>query len=72
MKTAKPSKADYECAKRVLRYLKPKADQLAAHTDQERPREWADGIWSVLRLLAENKDPEKTLSDYRAEYDAGH
>lgn len=66
----KPTKDDYATAKRVLQYLRPKAVALADYTEQERPSEWLDGIGSVLTLL-EDKDPEKVLANYRAEYDAG-
>lgn len=65
-----PTKRDYETVIRVLRYLRPKAAKLAEHTDQERPSEWSNGIGAVLGLVR-TKDPEKVLSDYHAEYEAG-
>jgi hypothetical protein len=67
----KPTKQDYEAAKRVLRFLMPHASKLAEYCDQETPTEWARGLETTLELLR-NGDPLKELAEYREEYDAGH
>ncbi len=65
-----PTKDQRKAALKVIRFYATQARDLAAKCDQETPSEWALSFECMEYLL--KGDPEKIMSDYEGEYDAGH
>lgn len=65
-KATKPTKAQRDAARKVLKYYENKAGKVYTATEQDRPSEWCRSIEVCVELL--EGDPEETFDGYLEEY----